>query len=267
MTALAAQAAALLGVPVESERNISGGNLSRVVRLRLRDGGTAIAKTGPAPRIEAAMLRAIAAAGISVPDILAVSDDLLILAECRSGGSLQAAWPSLGRCVAGLHAATGDRYGWPTDYAFGAVVIDNRAEATWPEFWAGRRLRVHLTHIPATLARRLELLAARLADRLPAHPRPALLHGDLWSGNILAAGGTVTALIDPACYYGHTEVDLAMLSLFDHPSPEFEAAYRPREPGHDERQAIYQLWPALVHLRLFGGTYAGLVGRLLSRAG
>jgi fructosamine-3-kinase len=102
---------------------------------------------------------------------------------------------------------------------------------------------------------------------LPAHPDAALLHGDLWGGNILVAQGRVTALIDPACYYGHAEIALAMLCLFDHPDPAFTGAYGAAAPGQADRRPIYQLFPALVHLRLFGQAYRGLVERLLTEAG
>jgi fructosamine-3-kinase len=96
---------------------------------------------------------------------------------------------------------------------------------------------------------------------------PALLHGDLWSGNILVRDGRLAALIDPACYHGDAEVDLAMLTLFDSPPDEFWEAYGPLEPGWRERRPIYQLFPALVHLRLFGAGYAGLADRLLGEIG
>jgi fructosamine-3-kinase len=117
------------------------------------------------------------------------------------------------------------------------------------------------------LARRVEKLATALPGLLQASPAPALLHGDLWSGNVLAADARVSALIDPACYYGHGEVDLAMLQLFVHPGAAFFETYGALEPGHGERIAIYQLWPALVHLRLFGKQYLPLAERLLSAAG
>jgi len=82
----------------------------------------------------------------------------------------------------------------------------------------------------------------------------------------MAAGGRVAGLIDPACYWGHAEADLAMLTLFGRPGPAFWDAYGPTEPGLEARRPIYQMWPALVHLRLFGGTYRGLVERLLEEA-
>jgi fructosamine-3-kinase len=83
----------------------------------------------------------------------------------------------------------------------------------------------------------------------------------------LVAGDQVSGLIDPACYHGHTEVDLAMLGLFDQPDAAFYEAYGSLEPGHDERTTIYRLWPALVHLRLFGAGYRPMVERLLQATG
>ncbi|CAA9223074.1 MAG: COG3001: Fructosamine-3-kinase [uncultured Chloroflexia bacterium] len=114
---------------------------------------------------------------------------------------------------------------------------------------------------------RVDGLAAQMSDLLPASPRPAHLHGDLWTGNILVAEGKLAAFIDPACYFGDAEVDLAMLTLFDGPPDEFFEGYGPLEEGWEERRAIYQLFPALVHLRLFGAGYAGMVDRLLARLG
>jgi fructosamine-3-kinase len=96
---------------------------------------------------------------------------------------------------------------------------------------------------------------------------PALLHGDLWGGNVLVGGDRVSGLIDPACYYGHSEVDIAMLQMFDHPGEAFFSAYGKLEAGHKERLDIYRLWPALVHLRLFGSGYRPLVERLLTELG
>ena len=199
--------------------------------------------------------------------MLAVSGEVLVLEVVPAGGSLSAAWADLGSVAARLHCAKGQSYGWPEDYAFGPVSIGNAQADSWPLFWAERRLLPHCGPIAPAVARRVEALAADLPNRLPAHPSPALLHGDLWGGNVLAANGRVSALIDPACYYGHAEVDIAMLELFDSPSPSFFEAYGALEPGYRERLVIYRLWPALVHLRLFGDTYRPLVLRLLAEAG
>jgi fructosamine-3-kinase len=262
-TSFADRATTLLGVPVSGAAALSGGDLSAVHRLRLADGGSAIAKQGPLVSEEAEMLVAIAATGAPAPAVLAVGEDLLLIAEMPNDGHLGASWDSLAAVLQTLHAASGRAYGWPADYAFGRVAIPNSTTDDWPSFWAERRLRTHLPHVPAPLARRLDRLADRLPDLLPRHPALALLHGDLWRGNVLTSGGRVTALIDPACYHGDREVDAAMLTLFDAPPARFFDALA-LSPGWQERQPIYRLWPLLVHLRLFGSSYIGAVEAALA---
>lgn len=267
MNRLAAAGAALLGGQLKASRPLSGGELSEILLITLQDGRQAVAKNGPSPPMEADMLRAMAAAGAPVPRVLAADRHVLVIEWRPDDGDLHASWKSLGEALARLHAASGTRYGWGGDYAFGRLRIDNAWHDDWPGFWAERRLLPHLPHLPAALAQRIEGLAADLPNRLPARPPAALLHGDLWSGNVLACEGRISALIDPACYYGHGEVDLAMLQLFASPGPGFFEAYGPLEPGHAQRLPIYSLWPALVHLRLFGPGYRGTVERFLVACG
>lgn len=263
---LAQTGAALLGGTLRQWTALHGGDLSQVVRIVLADGRTAVVKGGPAPRTEASMLTAMADSGAPAPRVLAVSDAALVLEELAADSALAGAWGSLGEALARLHAVHGSHYGWDADYAFGPVAIENGLSGDWPEFWAARRLLVHLPHVSAPIARRLEALAADLPHRLPRRPPASLLHGDLWGGNILAAGGVVTGLIDPACYFGHGEVDIAMLGLFDRPGAAFFDAYGALEPGCEARLTLYRLWPALVHLRLFGNGYRPLVEGLLAAA-
>lgn len=265
---IAEAGARLLGEALDSWRAAAGGDLSAVVRLRLASGLEAVVKTGPDPRAEAAMLTAIRAADVPAPRVLAVSGQVLVLEALEEAGGLSSTgWRELGEALRRLHEVTGIAYGWERDYAFGALVIPNAPCDTWPEFWAERRLLAGVGALPSALARRLERLAKDLPQRLPAAPAPALLHGDLWAGNVLAADGHLQGVIDPACYCGHAEVDLAMLRLFGSPGGGFSAGYGPVEPGAEARLPIYQLWPAIVHLRLFGGGYAGLLDRLLKQAG
>lgn len=254
--------AALLGGRLVHSAPMGGGDLSSLVRIVLEDWREAVVKDGPDPPAEAAMLRAIRATGAPAPTVLAAGPGALVMEHLASGGGDADA--DLGRAIAKLHAATGWRYGWESDYAFGPVAIGNGWREAWPTFWGEHRLLCHLAHIDAGLARRIEGLAASLPGRLPARPRPALLHGDLWRGNVLVDGACISGLIDPACYYGHAEVDLAMLSLFGRAGPAFREAYGAAEPGFAERVPVYQLWPALVHLRLFGSGYRDMVEGMLS---
>lgn len=267
MNNLAVAGAALLGGSLTSARKLHGGDLSTLLHITLADGRDAVIKTGPACKTEAAMLRAIAASGAPAPAVLAVDDHVLALQFIRAETGPQTAWRSLGETLATLHRTTAADYGWPEDYAFAQVKLENSGCGTWPDFTAERRLMPHAPHIPAHLATRLERLARDIHARLPRHPRAALLHGDLWSGNILAAAGRIAAFIDPACIFGHTEIDLAMLSLFATPTPAFHAAYGPGEPGAEARLPIYQLHPAFVHLRLFGAAYLPMVENLLAATG
>jgi fructosamine-3-kinase len=269
------QVARLLRSDVVSVKAIAGGDLSEVFEAELADGRFVIVKTGTLAQAEAEMLAAIGATGAATPAVLAHDDSVLVLERRPAGGRLEDAWPDLGATLARLHssragdATTGEfqGYGWYRDYAFGEVAIENLSLADWPSFWAERRLMNQLSNIEADLGTRVERLAEQLAERLPARPSPALLHGDLWSGNILISEGRVTGLIDPACYYGHSEVDFAMLGLFSALDPRLYEHYGPLADGSAERRPIYQLWPALVHLRLFGRSYRPMVERLLGASG
>ena len=268
MNALAEAGAKLIGGTLRQIEPLGGGSLSQIVRIALADGREAIVKNGPSPRTESAMLTAIAASGAPAPAVLGVSEEVLVIEVLPAGGALHDAWASLGKVLATLHRAKGAHYGWPEDYAFASLAIKNGWTEVWPRFWAERRFLVHLSHLPSSLTRRVEALAADLPNRLPARPSPSLLHGDMWGGNVLVDGMRVSGLIDPACYYGHAEVDLAMLMLFDHPDQVFYDVYGPLEAGFKERLPIYELWPALVHLSYpQPETVWGVVEGFLTEAG
>jgi fructosamine-3-kinase len=264
MDALSAACIAVLGAPPATRQKLHGGDLSDVVRLCLDDGREVVAKSGPMVAREARMLAAITEAGAPAPRVLGVAGDVLLMEALDEIAPRDDAWARFGRDLAMLHARTGAGYGWPEDYAFGPVAIANTPAPDWPRFWAARRLRPFLPHLPPALAIRVERLAERLSDLLPEAPPPALLHGDLWSGNLLAGPGGRFFLIDPACYHGDGEVDLAMLHLFGGPGPGFAEAYGPLAPGWRERRAVYSLFPALVHVRLFGAGYHAIAERFLA---
>ena len=268
MTAFARKVAGLTGVPEERLERLAGGDLSEVLLMRRPDGRCTVAKGGPALGTEATMLRAIAGAGIPAPTVEGEHAEALLLEYIPNDGVFSFnAWADIGGCVRRLHARHGERFGWAVDYRLGTVEMDNRETGDWPTFWGEQRLLATARVLDRPWRDRVHRLARRLGELLPASPAPSLLHGDLWSGNILVSGGKLAALIDPACYHGHSEVDLAMLMLFADPPPAFWDAYGEPEQGWEERRALYQLFPALVHLRLFGATYGSVVDRLLRRFG
>jgi fructosamine-3-kinase len=262
----AAAIARLVGSTVRSIEPMTGGDLSSVSRVVLADGRTIVAKQGPLVAAEARMLAALGVRDVPVPEVIGCHGDLLLMTLLPGGGAVGGAgWDDLAALLLRLHGGEA-RYGWDEDYAFGPVPIDNRRRDDWPTFWAEARLACHLPHLPVSLARRVEALAGRVGELLPARPPAALLHGDLWGGNVLADHGRISGLIDPACYYGDREVDVAMLTLFDAPPTRFFAALG-LDAGWEARQPVYRLWPLLVHVRLFGGGYLGSAHAALDAIG
>jgi fructosamine-3-kinase len=268
MTAFARRVADLTGAPEERLERLSGGDLSEVLLFRRPDGRCTVAKGGAAVATEAAMLRAIGGAGIPVPHVEGEHGNVLLLEHVPNDGVFSPkAWAEVGTALRRLHGRAADSYGWPVDYRIGTVELDNRQGSDWPVFWGEQRLVSTAALLDRPWRERVEALAGRLGDLLPAAPPAAHLHGDLWTGNILVSEGRLAALIDPACYHGDAEVDLAMLTLFETAPGEFWEAYGALESGWRERRRLYQLFPALLHLRLFGASYAPMVDRLLSAAG
>ena len=267
MSGFAAKVSAVTGVPEAHLERLTAESLSEVLLVH-RDGAVLVAKSGPALGAEAAMLRALAAAGVPAPAVEGEHEGVLLLEYVENDGVFNArAWTDIGARVRGLHTRTGESYGWPVDYALGTVAMDNRESGDWPRFWGEQRLIATAALLDRPWRERVDRLAGRLTELLPAAPPPALLHGDLWTGNILVREGRLVGLVDPACYHGDAEVDLAMLGLFASPPDAFMEAYGPLAPGWRERRPVYQLFPALVHVRLWGASYLGLTDRLLRQLG
>lgn len=179
----------------------------------------------------------------------------------------------LGRQLAQMHQKTNMQFGWARDNFIGRLPQYNGWSLSWPTFYLGKRLILQLI-----MARNANLLSAsgipdesrmaKVLDELFLDIAPSLLHGDLWSGNYLIATNGDPYLIDPSVYYGHSEIDLAMSRLFGGFGDAFYASYAesiPTEPGAKERSDIYQLYYLLVHLNMFGPSYAPAVNRILRK--
>ncbi|HEY7010307.1 MAG TPA: fructosamine kinase family protein [Jatrophihabitantaceae bacterium] len=218
-------------------------------------------KTDPAP-LEAAGLRWLAAAGARVPEILAESPGRLVLQRIEPGRLDSAGEEDLGRMLAVMHRAGAPHFG--SLPAAGPFFV-GRCELPSPE--GGDWNSYYLEHRLLPLAARVGIDVARVRVDAPVEP-PARLHGDLWSGNVLADRSGRPWLVDPAAYGGHREMDLAMLDLFGHIPARTVAAYdevAPLADGWRERIPLWQLFPLLVHAVLFGGGYAAQSRELARR--
>lgn len=255
-----------LGAQVVAQAPLLGGDFSKTLVMDLSDDRRVVVKLGALVEIEGQMLGAMGQAGADVPAVLFKQSGVLCLEWLEEGQAERDGWQRLGQTLRTLHGHHAESFGWPQDYAFGPVEIDNRQRSNWAGFWAEQRLAPSIPSLPPALAKRADAVLRALPEMIPGRPQPALLHGDMWQGNVLFTPGR-TALIDPACYFGAPEVDLAMLGLFGHPPPAFWEAYGPLDPGYEHRRLAYQLWPALVHARLFGASYHRMVAGLLDQIG
>jgi fructosamine-3-kinase len=261
-------------------RRIGGGDINEAFRVTLADGRDAFVKTRAETipgeyAAEAAGLRWLAEPGlVRTPAVLEMDEGWLALEWIEPGGLTADGAEELGRGLAGTHLAGAERFGAPpgapTDTGFGSLRLPNEPAGDWPSFYAERRLLplVRIARergaIGESGARAVEQVCERI-ERLCGPPEPpSRLHGDLWSGNVMASADGGAWLIDPSCYGGHREVDLAMLRLFGAPSERIFDAYAEAAPlatGADQRIALYQLSPLLVHTALFGGSYGAAAER------
>lgn len=273
---------------IAEARPVSGGDINEAALLRSHDGQQFFIKYNRHPqaaemlRTEAQGLQTLGASGnIAVPEVLeqGVTPDgdwaWLLLEYVPAGPRTIAFWERFGAELANLHHQTAPRFGLDHDNYIGSLSQFNQPAGTWAEFYTQQRLlpqmRIALQNgrMNATDAAGLESLCRRLPDICPQEP-PALIHGDLWSGNFICNIASQPVLIDPAVCYAHREMDLAMSRLFGGFDAVFYDSYReawPTEPGYDAREAVYQLYYLLVHVNLFGGGYVGSVRQILKKWG
>ena len=277
---VARRAEELLGGAVAATAPVAGGDISTATKLRLSSGRSAFMKTlTHAPEgffeAEAAGLRWLGeAGGVRVPEVLAVEPDCLILSWVEPGKLTTEAAGDFGRALATTHAAGAPTYGLDRDGFIGRLPLPNRSAPTWAEFYATKRVLPYLKlardrgFVDEQQAAAIEGVVGRIGDLVPAEP-PSRLHGDLWNGNVLWGTDGVVTMVDPAAYAGHREMDLAMLALFGLPhlqrALDAYAEAAPLAEGWEDRVALHQLFPLLVHACMFGGGYAARAAALASR--
>ena len=274
--------ATALGATVLHAARLGGGDVAESFRMQLDDGRTVFAKThrDPPPEFfqtEATGLTWLRDSGaITVPEVLAVADGLLVLEWITEGARGPGTEADLGRALARLHGSGAPCFGRSDRRTTGSRRLPNDPCATWVEFYATQRLLplARLAGDAAALSpssiRRLETVAGRLAELGGDVEPPARLHGDLWAGNRLIDVDGRSWLIDPAAHGGHREFDLAMMRLFGGFGPDCHAAYAQEHPlsdGWEARVPLHQLAPLVVHAIKFGGGYVAGVDQALSAIG
>jgi fructosamine-3-kinase len=274
---------AFLGEKLRSARPMGGGCIGEVYRVELEDGTALVAKVDRegASHLEreAYMLRYLREKSeLPVPEVYHGSDNLLLM-ELVAGSSRfsEAAERHAAELLAALHGVTAGAYGHERDTLIGSLDQLNPWTESWTEFFREHRL-LYLANVangagrlPREDLEKVQRLAERLDEYLEEPERPSLVHGDVWSANVLARGGRITAFLDPAIYHADPEIELSFISLFNSFGQPFFERYgeiRGIRPGFLEmRRDLYNLYPLLVHVYFFGGGYLDSVRNTLRRFG
>ena len=215
---------------------------------------------------------------IDIPEVWGVGEadglSFIILEYVREGPRNRNYWQLLGEQLAELHGNTVKEFGLDHDNYIGSLPQANKSHDNWLEFFIEERLERQLEiaagkrKIDGHHRQKFEQLYRKLPDLLPDHEPPSLIHGDLWSGNLITNEKGMPTLIDPAVYYGNREIELAFTTLFGGFDGEFYQVYQqvmPMAPGYEERFDIYNLYPLMVHVNLFGGGYLSQVESIMRR--
>ncbi|MDZ7807352.1 MAG: fructosamine kinase family protein [Gracilimonas sp.] len=205
-----------------------------------------------------------AESGLHIPNTVTFGESFLIMEWVNEGSKSKHSSFQFGRQLALLHKNTSDYFGLDHDNFIGKLHQSNTKHSNWSDFFAIERiepqiqLAIENDKIERSLFRSIQKLYGKLGHIFPQE-EPALLHGDLWSGNYMFDNNSNASIFDPAVYYGHREMDLSMTRLFGGFSGDFYDGYNeeyPVEEGFEDRIKLCNLYPILVHANLFGGSYS-----------
>jgi protein-ribulosamine 3-kinase len=212
---------------------------------------------------------------IAVPEVIGTGESgkyaWLLLKNIESNSPGRNFWNEFGTKLADLHRNTNDYFGLDHNNYIGSLVQSNKFHPDFFTFFIAERIEPQLKEarnkgsFSQSDIRYFDSLFKLLPNIIPVE-NPALVHGDLWSGNFMVNSHGSPCLIDPAVYFGHREADIAMTQLFGGFQPEFYHAYNkawPMEKDWQKRMDIFNLYPLLVHVNLFGGGYSGQVLRII----
>ena len=259
---------------------VSGGSINECYHLQLTDGQEFFLKRNLAYEFpdmfqnESKGIQLLQSAGALIPNVFKVMQDetyqYLLMSYHPPNNAQPKQWDNAGIMLAKIHKTTQDKYGLNHDNFMGSLVQVNCETDSFSEFFVNCRLlpQVKLARdskkLNAAHSRHFDLLFEKLENLIPQE-NPSLVHGDLWIGNFHETAQGVM-LIDPATAFSHREVDLAMTRMFGSPPEDFYLSYQseyPLEAGFEERTALFNLYPLLIHLNLFGESYLSQVERSL----
>lgn len=279
------------GTKIERISPISGGDINEAYGLTLTGGRRIFMKSNTKENLpfftaEAAGLAAIARTkAIGTPRILGIGTDegrggysFLLLEFICGRNSSRNYWEDFAKQLSAMHRAPtaglvpGGNYGFDSDNFIGRRRQINTACDSWISFFRECRLEPQFQDAARYFERedwkRISRFLDHLDEILVEPEYPSLLHGDLWSGNVITGNDGGAWLIDPAVYVGHAEADIAMTELFGGFPGNFYAAYRkvsPLQPGYECRRDVYNLYHLLNHLNMFGRMYLSEVKRIVGR--
>lgn len=280
---VAERVGAALGTAVTGTSRLAGGCVGDVRLCELSDGSRVVAKVADGARgtldVEGYMLRELRRLSeLPVPEVYHDEASLLVMEFVENdGGRSDRGEAQLADLLADLHGVTSERFGFERDTLIGPLAQVNTWGSSWVEFFGEHRLIAMARmardagQISASCARRVGAIAERLRVWIEEPESAGLVHGDCWSGNVLWNAGRVATLIDPAVCFADPEIELAFIDLMGGVGRTFWDRYAERRPIRDgfweERRDLYNLYPLLVHARLFGGGYVGSVEAILGRFG
>ena len=272
-----------LGERLRSARPLGGGCIGEVYRAELEGGSTLVAKVDREAEShlerEVYMLRYLREnSDLPVPEVYHGSETLLLMEYVQGSSRFsEGAEHHAAELLASLHDVTAEAYGHERNTLIGSLDQPNARNESWIEFFREHRLlyladvALESGRLPMEDRKRIDLLAGKLDELVEEPERPSLIHGDVWSANVLAKGDSITAFLDPAIYYADHEMELAFISLFNSFGRSFLEKYQEirgiRDGFFEYRRDIYNLYPLLVHVYFFGGGYLNSVRNTLSRFG
>lgn len=263
-----------------SADRVHGGDINESAKITLPDGTLYFLKWNTsAPEDlfekEALGLKLLGKvkSGLVIPKVRHVEDNYLLMDYISEGGGKVTSAYDSGKGLARLHKTSAELFGLDHDNYIGKLPQSNHQHTNWVDFFALERIEpqikmgVEAGKLDRALLLKVQGLYKKLGSVFPSEP-PSLLHGDLWSGNFMFTDNGRGSIYDPAVYFGHREMDLAMTRLFGGFSANFYDGYNeeyPLEGGFDSRVSICNLYPILVHANLFGGSYCRQAENIISR--